>query len=97
MAFTKTSRKTFTSSWDCWTILNESGKRDVHERDPLSFSFQEADMSECVVCGSDLELNNDIVAGELVDCDDCGSELEIASLNPITIQEAPTEEEDWGQ
>lgn len=54
-------------------------------------------MPECVVCGSELDLDDDIVAGELIDCSDCGSELEIASLDPITIQEAPTEEEDWGQ
>lgn len=54
-------------------------------------------MSECVVCGSGIELSNSIVAGELIDCGDCGSELEITSVSPLAIQEAPTAEEDWGQ
>jgi alpha-aminoadipate carrier protein LysW len=67
------------------------------KRRKTEISFGRLNMSECVVCGSELELENDIVAGELVDCDDCGSELEIASISPIAIQEAPTEEEDWGE
>jgi len=33
----------------------------------------------------------------LVTCPDCGVELEVTSVNPIELTEAPQEEEDWGQ
>ena len=54
-------------------------------------------MSECVVCGAEVTLNRDAVKGELVACKDCGTELEVLSVNPIVLAEAPKEEEDWGQ
>ena len=54
-------------------------------------------MSECPVCGADLRLPGDVVQGELVECGDCGTELEVASVNPVAVTEAPTEEEDWGE
>ena len=54
-------------------------------------------MSECPVCGAEITLANDVVKGELLECDDCGSELEVVSLEPITLEEAPEAEEDWGQ
>jgi alpha-aminoadipate carrier protein LysW len=53
--------------------------------------------AECPVCGAALKIGNDMVVGELFDCKDCGCELEIKSLKPLEIAEAPTEEEDWGQ
>jgi alpha-aminoadipate carrier protein LysW len=54
-------------------------------------------MSECPVCGAEITVANDIVKGELLECDDCGSELEVVSLEPVTFEEAPEAEEDWGQ
>jgi alpha-aminoadipate carrier protein LysW len=54
-------------------------------------------MSECPVCGAEITLADDVVKGELLECDDCGSELEVVSLEPITLEEAPEAEEDWGQ
>jgi len=54
-------------------------------------------MSECPVCGAEITVANDIVKGELLECDDCGSELEVVSLEPVTLEEAPEAEEDWGQ
>ncbi len=54
-------------------------------------------MSECPVCGADVELASDAVVGELLSCDDCGIELEILKLEPVEIGEAPLAEEDWGQ
>ena len=54
-------------------------------------------MSECPVCGAELALAEDIVNGELLECDDCGSELEVVSVNPVKLEEAPEAEEDWGQ
>ncbi|CAM2005185.1 lysine biosynthesis protein LysW [Acanthopleuribacter pedis] len=52
---------------------------------------------ECVVCGADVELDGTTLQGELIDCDDCGCELEVASVAPFTLREAPQEAEDWGQ
>ncbi len=54
-------------------------------------------MTECPVCGAELTLSDGLVKGELMECDDCGSELEVTSVDPVTVQEAPEAEEDWGQ
>lgn len=53
--------------------------------------------SECPVCGASIDLAEGTVVGELLECPDCGTELEVTSLEPPTLQEAPHEEEDWGQ
>ena len=54
-------------------------------------------MTECPVCGAELHLSDDLVVGELLECDDCGSELEVTGLKPVTVAEAPEAEEDWGE
>jgi alpha-aminoadipate carrier protein LysW len=35
--------------------------------------------------------------GEILLCPDCGTELEVLSLNPLRLEEAPEVEEDWGE
>jgi alpha-aminoadipate carrier protein LysW len=52
-------------------------------------------MAECPVCGADISLAADTEEGEIIACDDCGSELEVTGKD--SLQEAPQEEEDWGQ
>jgi len=54
-------------------------------------------MSECVVCGAEVSLDDSTLQGELVECPECGSELEVVSVDPIELAQAPTEQEDWGQ
>lgn len=54
-------------------------------------------MTECPVCGAELEKAADTVAGELIECPDCGTELEVKSTDPFKVEEAPQEEEDWGE
>ncbi len=54
-------------------------------------------MSQCPVCDNDLSLGADTLKGELLECDDCGTELEVTSIDPLKIEVAPEEEEDWGQ
>ena len=54
-------------------------------------------MIECPVCGGILEHDKDTLVGELKDCQDCGSELEVVSVDPFAVQEAPVAAEDWGQ
>ncbi|KAF0152604.1 MAG: lysine biosynthesis protein LysW [Ignavibacteria bacterium] len=59
-----------------------------------------ADLSataECPVCGIQIQLAADAIQGELIECTDCGTELEVVSVNPPQVKEAPQEEEDWGE
>ncbi|MBT8485966.1 MAG: lysine biosynthesis protein LysW [Phycisphaerales bacterium] len=53
--------------------------------------------AECPICGAELTLGDDLVAGELLECADCGTELEVESTEPVVVSEAPTEQEDWGE
>lgn len=52
---------------------------------------------ECVECGANLTLPNNVMQGEILPCNDCGAELEVISLNPLTVDLAPMEMEDWGE
>ena len=52
---------------------------------------------ECVECGAQVEILEDSMEGEIVACGDCGTELEIVSLEPLELDLAPTEMEDWGE
>jgi alpha-aminoadipate carrier protein LysW len=52
-------------------------------------------MAECPVCGVEFTLPTDVEEGEIIICDDCGSELEV--IGKDNVQEAPQEEEDWGE
>ena len=53
--------------------------------------------TECPVCGAELTLGDDVVPSELIECTDCGIELEVESVDPVLVKEAPTAEEDWGE
>ena len=53
--------------------------------------------SECLECGAEVELTEGTIVHEIVVCPDCGVELEVISLDPPTLGEAPEEEEDWGE
>jgi alpha-aminoadipate carrier protein LysW len=44
-----------------------------------------------------VSLADDAVEGEIVQCPDCGVELEVMSLQPLRLELAPEEEEDWGE
>ena len=56
-----------------------------------------SNQTNCPECAADFSLADDTVQGEIVQCPDCGVELEVMSLNPITLDLAPEEEEDWGE
>ncbi len=51
----------------------------------------------CEECGSEIELESGTVENEIIDCDDCGAELEVISLDPVKLDHAPEEQEDWGE
>ena len=51
---------------------------------------------KCPVCDADVKVE-DAMVGELLTCADCGVELEVTSLSPLTVEEAPEVQEDWGE
>ncbi|WP_456409547.1 lysine biosynthesis protein LysW [Oceanithermus sp.] len=50
----------------------------------------------CPECGATLTLESPEL-GELLICDDCGAELEVVSVEPLKVELAPEEAEDWGE
>jgi alpha-aminoadipate/glutamate carrier protein LysW len=51
----------------------------------------------CPECAAVLQLPADLLAGEVLPCEDCGADLEVTSLMPLQITLAPEVEEDWGE
>jgi alpha-aminoadipate carrier protein LysW len=50
----------------------------------------------CIECDAAIELT-DAIVGEIIVCPDCGVDLEIMSLDPVQVDIAPMEQEDWGE
>lgn len=51
----------------------------------------------CVVCEGRVSLPEGCCVGEILPCPDCGVELEVLSLEPLELAEAPQVQEDWGE
>ncbi len=51
----------------------------------------------CPECEAEITLTGKILVGEIITCPDCGTELEVIGLNPLQLDLAPQEEEDWGE
>lgn len=51
----------------------------------------------CPECAAEIQLDANAMEHEIVVCPDCGVELEVISLDPVTLEMAPEEEEDWGE
>ena len=58
---------------------------------------QTASAARCPTCDGVIPFGAAVVLSELLKCRDCGTELEVTSIAPPAVVEAPTEEEDWGQ
>jgi alpha-aminoadipate/glutamate carrier protein LysW len=52
--------------------------------------------AECPECFGEIEVK-EVMESEIVQCPECGAELEVVSLEPLTLEAAPEEEEDWGE
>jgi alpha-aminoadipate carrier protein LysW len=50
----------------------------------------------CPECEAELDLG-DVEKGEIVQCPECGAELEVVNTDPLELDLAPEEEEDWGE
>ncbi|SDX77751.1 lysine biosynthesis protein LysW [Halobellus clavatus] len=53
--------------------------------------------AEDPLSGEEIEIPADVEVGEIVDSPATGAELEVVSVDPITLEEAPELEEDWGE
>ncbi len=50
----------------------------------------------CPECGNDVEQEG-LELGELIVCGECGGELEVIGTEPLRLELAPEEDEDWGE
>ncbi len=55
-----------------------------------------ATTATCPECEATITLDKPM-RGELVSCPDCGAELEVTSTEPLALELAPMEQEDWGE
>ncbi|MDQ2056128.1 MULTISPECIES: lysine biosynthesis protein LysW [Halobellus] len=53
--------------------------------------------AEDPLTGEEIEIPADVEVGEIVDSPATGAELEVVSVDPVTLEEAPELEEDWGE
>lgn len=53
-------------------------------------------MVNCPECDANIHLS-EVEKGELVECSECGLELEVTGINPLQLEKAPEEQEDWGE
>lgn len=52
--------------------------------------------AQCPECFAEVTLTA-VMQNEIAQCPGCGAELEVVALEPLTLQLAPQEEEDWGE
>ena len=54
---------------------------------------------ECPECLAGIEVPDDVMVGEILNCPDCGLELEVSSIagGKIELQKLAIEKEDWGE
>ena len=54
-------------------------------------------IATCPECAAEIVLDAETEENEVIVCPDCGVDLEVISLDPVTVDLAPMEEEDWGE
>lgn len=52
---------------------------------------------ECPSCAASVALTRRPLCGEIVRCGGCAVELEVVSVAPLRVEEAPQVQEDWGE
>ena len=53
--------------------------------------------AEDPITGEEIEVPADVEIGEIIDSPITGAELEVISVDPVELEEAPELEEDWGE
>lgn len=53
----------------------------------------------CSECGGMVDVPDDAIVGEIVECADCGTEYEVASIGVggVSLKKAEATKEDWGE
>ncbi len=54
-------------------------------------------IAEDPITGDEIEIPGDVEVGEIIDSPITGAELEVVSIDPVVLEEAPELEEDWGE
>lgn len=56
-------------------------------------------IAKCEECDANINIPEDAIVGEIVQCKDCGAEYEVASIGAgkVTLKPAEVAEEDWGE
>ncbi|AUG99976.1 lysine biosynthesis protein LysW [Prodigiosinella confusarubida] len=53
---------------------------------------------QCMTCSAMIDVDDDILVGEIVECGACGQEHELIKQdNVLKLDFAPEVEEDWGE
>jgi len=55
--------------------------------------------TDCPECSAKIRIPSDAIDGEIVTCPDCGTgfELEISGSGTVTLKQAESVAEDWGE
>ena len=53
--------------------------------------------AKCPECDANCSLPEDVMESEILQCAECAAELEATCLDPLTLELAPDEEEDFGE
>ncbi len=53
-------------------------------------------VAECSECFGEVELK-DVMQNEIIQCGECGADLEVVEVDPVSLELAPEEDEDWGE
>lgn len=53
--------------------------------------------AEDPITGEEIEVPADVEIGEIIDSPVTGAELEVITVDPVELEEAPELEEDWGE
>ena len=54
-------------------------------------------MTECIVCSSELNLQNETTLNGIVLCDSCGVDLQITAVDPAIEFRLPEDDIYWGE
>ena len=79
-------------------LLAQEGCLFVEQIANLFYHFEKEEVMEanCPECDAVISMSKPM-KGEIVVCPDCGAELEVTSTDPLQLELAPEEEEDWGE
>jgi alpha-aminoadipate/glutamate carrier protein LysW len=54
-------------------------------------------LANCPECAAELHVDEDVDKGELLHCEECDSTLEVVGLDPIELDIAAEDEEDYDE